>query len=82
MDLLSEGELFKFVRFITGINGIPFGGISALGNTFRVFDLEPGRLIRATTCNYILMLPTTIQTAEELVETLRFAFASGLEFSD
>jgi ankyrin repeat protein len=82
MNLLKEGELIELVRFITGINGLPFGGVSALGKILRVFDEPQSTVPKASTCNYHLSLPTSIQSVEELVEVFKIAISSEPEFVD
>lgn len=82
MDLLQEGELIELVRFITGINGMPFGGVSSLGKQLKIFDEIRNSVPKASTCNYHLSLPISVQSAEELVELFRIAISSEPEFID
>ena len=82
MDLLQEGELIELVRFITGINGMPFGGISSLGKQLKIFDEIRYSVPKASTCNYHLNLPISIQSVEDLVKMFRIAISSEPEFVD
>jgi hypothetical protein len=82
MDLLQEGELIEFVRFVTGINGLPFGGVSALNKKIKIFDELRFSVPKASTCNYHLNLPVTIATVPDLVQMFRIAISSEPEFTD
>lgn len=81
LDALNEAELFEFVRFVTGINGLPFGGVSALGKKIEIQDEPVNSVPKASTCCFQLRIPTAITTMEELVAMLRMAFNSGPEFT-
>ena len=81
MDLLQDGELIELVRFVTGINGLPFGGVSALDKKLKIFDETRNKTPRASTCNFHLSIPT-IGTLEELLEIFHVAISSEPEFVD
>ena len=82
IGMLEPFELLQLVQFITGINGLPYGGLPALGKQLKVFDLITGDFPRSSTCNYHLSIPVSIQSAVELVEKLRISLNSTPEFID
>lgn len=82
ISFLKQSELIELVRFITGINGLPFGGLSSLNKHISIFDETRYSVPKASTCNYHLSLPTSIQTVEELVQMFKVAISSDPEFVD
>ena len=82
LDILEPGELIQLVRFVTGINGLPHGGLQELGRNISVFDKSYGLFPTASTCGYFLNIPVTIDSSEQLVEALRTSLTSTPEFID
>ena len=62
----SDEDRFKFVRFVTGRHGIPYGGLSELDKRIKVyFNVLPiGHLPTASTCFSHLHLPPVHSTSE------------------
>lgn len=81
MDLLSERELYEFVRFVTGINGLPFGGFASLGKKITIHDEPLHTVPKAYTCTFHLNIPISITNSADLLEMFRFALNSGPEFT-
>lgn len=83
IDILEPSELIQLIHFITGINGLPYGGFKSLGKAIKVYDdtLEIP-LPRSSTCNFHLIIPSSYLTKEELVEGLRISLSSTPEFND
>ena len=71
---LSKEDRFKFIRFVTGRHGLPFGGLSELDTRIFVqFDAHlSGYLPTANTCFSAISLPT-ISSAAELKHRLLMA---------
>lgn len=71
IDQLSLEERFKLIRFITGIHGLPFGGLSELPQKILVFFnwMPFGKLPMSSTCFSSLFLPT-FYNEEELKASL------------
>lgn len=83
LAMLSDEELIQLIRFITGVNGLPFGGIKNLSKSIKVYDGYADQLFpRASTCAYTLNLPVGYETPEEVLEALRLAMSSTQEFVD
>jgi hypothetical protein len=81
MNGLGEEELLEFIRFVTGVNGLPYGGVASLGKKIAIHDEPLNSVPRASTCNFHLNIPTSITTSGALVEMLRIALASSPEFT-
>jgi hypothetical protein len=79
IDFLSNEELIKLIQFITGINGLPFGGVSGFSKKISIFDSNR-RFIKASTCSFALNLPISIKNVDVLLNSLRLGIASSSEF--
>ena len=82
LDSLIDEEIIQVIRFITGINGLPYGGVGNLGKLIQIYDGRDEMFPRASTCTYSMNLPIRYSTSEEVAEGLRLAIASSPEFID
>jgi hypothetical protein len=67
IDEMTQEERFKLIKFITGRQGLPFGGLSELPEPICVYfnSLSFGKLPKSSTCFSHLILPM-FNTAEQL----------------
>ena len=79
---MIDEEIIQVIRFITGINGLPYGGVGNLGKLIQIYDGRDEMFPRASTCTYSMNLPIRYSTSEEVAEGLRLAIASSPEFID
>lgn len=79
LDQLSQAERFKFIKFVTGRHGLPFGGLTELPQKIRVQfrTLPKGHLPTASTCSSVLVLPVFDSVAE-----LKLALIKAIENCD
>ena len=74
LDDFSDENRFKFIRFVTGRHGLPYGGLSELDKRITVYfnALPYGHLPTASTCFSNLHLPP-VYSASELHRILSMA---------
>lgn len=79
--MLTADELLQFIKFVTGMNGLPFGGVKNLPMKIAVHDSKKA-LPTCSTCHFILKLPTSYTNEEELYLGFQLALTSDPEFFD
>ena len=70
-------------RFITGINGLPYGGIRSVCHK-RQIEVKDGDfpVPSSATCFYTLTLPTDVTSSDDLLDRIKISLSGSLRFED
>ena len=69
IDSMNQTALQKLIKFITGSENLPFGGVKALGRPI-VVNKSVDDNFRAGTCFFDFFIPTQVESSEEFLERL------------
>jgi hypothetical protein len=83
VEKMSDDTLLQLTRFITGINGLPYGGIRSVCHK-RQIEVKDGDfpVPSSATCFYTLTLPTDVTSSDDLLDRIKISLSGSLQFED
>jgi hypothetical protein len=82
IEELNDSELMQLIRFVTGVNGLPHGGVKIFyTNSIKIFD-SAFPIPSAATCSFRLSLPIDVETSAELAGRIRIALSITKRFAE
>ncbi len=78
---MTQPALRRLIKFITGTENLPFGGVEALDRSINVYESMDDNF-RSGTCFFNFFIPTDCENEQEFLDRLLAAISSDEGFED